>query len=50
MKIDPTHYSEERIKQMLITLPQREQTIVALAYGSGARVSELNQIVPEDIT
>lgn len=50
MKIDPTHYSEERIKQMLITLPKREQTIVALAYGSGARVSELNQIVPEDIT
>ncbi len=50
MKIDPTHYSLNKIKTIITELPPREQQIVALAYATGSRVSELIQITPEDIT
>jgi integrase len=49
MKYDPTDYPEERIKQMLLTLAYPTKNVVALAYGSGARVSELIKITKEDI-
>ena len=49
MKHDPTDYPEDKLKQILITLPQTTQRMVALAYASGARVSELNQITKQDI-
>ena len=50
MKQDPTDYPEQRLKQILITLTQPTKSIVALAYASGARVSELIKIAPEDIS
>lgn len=46
----PQNYSYEKIKQMISTCPDKEaQSIAALAYGSGARVSELNHIKKIDI-
>ena len=50
MKQDPTDYPEQRLKQILLTLTQPTKSIVALAYASGARVSELIKIKPEDIS
>jgi integrase/recombinase XerD len=50
MKIDPLYYTEERLQNILTNLPKREQRIVALAYATGARVSELIQITKEDIS
>ena len=50
MKYDPTDYSEDKLKQILLTLTQPTKSIVALAYGSGARVSELIKITKEDIS
>lgn len=41
---DPQDYPYEKIKQIITALPKREQEIASLAYGTGARVSELNQI------
>lgn len=50
MKIDPTHYPYHKLQSIITNLPEEEQQIAALAYGTGSRVSELNQITPEDIT
>lgn len=50
MKLDPLHYPEERLKNITQLAPPKQQRIIALAYASGARVSELNQIQKEDIT
>lgn len=50
MKQDPTDYPEEKIKQILNTTPKETKNIIALAYASGSRVSELNQITKQDIT
>jgi len=46
----PQNYSYEKIKEMISTCEDKEaQSIGALAYGSGARVSELNHITKIDI-
>lgn len=46
----PQNYSYEKIKQMISNCNDKEaQSIGALAYGSGARVSELNHITKIDI-
>lgn len=50
MKIDPTHYPYHKLQTIITNLQEEEQQITALAYGTGARVSELNKITPEDIT
>jgi integrase len=50
MKIDPAHYPLEKLKEIINNLPTREKQIAVLAYATGSRVSELNQITPEDIT
>lgn len=49
MKHDPTDYPESKIKEMLLTTSYPTKNIIALAYGSGARVSELIKITKEDI-
>jgi len=41
---NPQDYSYEKIQNMITNLPKTEQQIAALAYGTGSRVSELNQI------
>lgn len=50
MKIDPTHYPYHKLQAIITNLQEEDQQISALAYGTGARVSELNQITPEDIS
>jgi site-specific recombinase XerD len=50
MKHDPTDYPEHKLKSILFTLDKTTQRIIALAYASGARVSELNKITKEDIS
>jgi site-specific recombinase XerD len=49
MKQDPLHYPETTLQKILLTQPRTTQRIIALAYATGSRVSELNQITPEDI-
>jgi len=49
MKIDPLHYPEKRLKDLISNSPPKLKQIIALTYASGARVSELNQIKKEDI-
>jgi len=46
----PQNYSYEKIKRMISNCDNKEaQSIAALAYGSGARVSELNHIKKIDV-
>ncbi len=49
MKLDPLHYPEDALKTIITNLTIDKQRIAVLAYATGARVSELNQIMPEDI-
>ena len=49
MKHDPTDYPEAKLKEMVLTLAYPTRNIIALAYGSGARVSELIRITKDDI-
>lgn len=49
MKHDPTDYPETKLKEMILTLKYPTKNIIALAYSSGSRVSELIKITKEDI-
>jgi site-specific recombinase XerD len=51
MKKDPLHYPEQTIKDFLTStqIDLRTKRIMALAYATGSRVSELNKITKEDI-
>jgi integrase len=49
MKQDPTHYPQSTLKELILSLPLTKRNIAILAYATGARVSELNKITPEDI-
>lgn len=49
MKLDPLHYPESTLKTILEKLSPEKRRIAALLYGSGARISEANQITKEDI-
>lgn len=49
MKIDPNRYTPERLEQIVKNCPPKISRIAALAYATGARVSELNKITKEDI-
>lgn len=41
---DPQNYTYEYVKQKITNLPTKIKQITALAYATGSRVSELNQI------
>lgn len=45
---DPQNYSYESIQKLISTLEENEKRMACLAYGTGARVSELNQIKKKD--
>jgi integrase len=50
MKQDPNRYPITTIQTMLQNNKQETSEIIALTYATGSRISELIQIVPEDIT
>jgi len=50
MKHDPLDYPETKLKEMVINLDKATKNILVLAYASGTRVSELNQITKNDIS
>lgn len=47
---DPQNYPYEMIQNLISTLQESDREIAALAYGTGARASELNQLRVKDIT
>jgi integrase/recombinase XerD len=47
---EPQNYPYELLQLTITNLPKTEQQIAALAYGTGSRASELNQIKKSDIT
>lgn len=44
----PENISYEQVQKAISTLPKEEQALPALAYATGSRVSELNQIKKKD--
>jgi len=47
---DPQNYPYETIRTLISNLNESDKGIAALAYGTGARASELNQITQKCIT
>lgn len=45
----PENISYEQVKHTITSLPPLEQALPALAYATGARVSELNKIKKKDL-
>lgn len=46
---DPQNYPYETIRDLISQLQESDKGLAALAYGTGARVSELNKIKAKDI-
>jgi integrase len=46
---DPQNYSYETIRDLISQLKESDKNLACLAYGSGARVSELNKLRKKDI-
>lgn len=44
----PQNISYQQVKEAITNLPLNEQALPAIAYGTGARVSELNQLTKKD--